>query len=86
MSNESGGFFGSDSAEVDSKEHLESAPLRSDVLIMNGDKRPKKYGWAPGNYYCLCYRCKREFIGDKRSCMCADCAYGHQDGAQSSGQ
>ena len=39
------------------------------------DERPKKYGWAPGNYTCKCCECDCDFIGDKRAVMCADCAY-----------
>jgi len=42
-----------------------------------GDNRPKKYGWCPGNYTCNCFQCKKDFIGDKRSVECADCAYGY---------
>jgi len=39
------------------------------------DERPKKYGWAPGNYTCKCSECECDFVGDKRASMCADCAY-----------
>ena len=39
------------------------------------DDRPKKFGWAPGNYTCKCCECKCDFVGDKRAVMCADCAY-----------
>lgn len=39
------------------------------------DTRPKKYGWAPGNYTCKCSECGCDFVGDKRASMCADCAY-----------
>ncbi len=40
------------------------------------DKRPQKYGWAPGFYKrtCMFDDCKKEFIGDKRAGCCADCA------------
>ena len=37
----------------------------------------KKYpigGYAPGNYSCLCYNCKKEFIGDKLAVQCEICA------------
>jgi len=39
------------------------------------DPRPKKAGWAPGNYTCKCCVCNAAFIGDKRAVTCADCAY-----------
>ena len=39
------------------------------------DDRPKRKGWAPGNYFNKCRKCECEFIGDKRAWMCADCAY-----------
>jgi hypothetical protein len=38
-------------------------------------QRPKRGGWAPGKYFCLCVHCKQEFIGDKRALSCATCAY-----------
>lgn len=40
------------------------------------DKRPKKGGWATGNYSGKCYICDKEFTGDKRAVHCAPCAYG----------
>jgi len=51
------------------------------------DKRPQRYGWAPGDYMCRCHGggCKdksdedRIFIGDKRAIICADCAYAMPD-------
>lgn len=42
------------------------------------DTRPKRFGWAPGSYYCKC-QCGADFIGDKRAIMCADCAYALPD-------
>lgn len=39
------------------------------------DKRPMRDGWAPGDYFCTCFACKKQFIGDKRAVQCADCAY-----------
>jgi hypothetical protein len=54
-----------------------------------GDKRPKRHSWAPGDYMCHCIGkdCKikgdehgnRIFIGDKRAHHCADCAYAMPD-------
>lgn len=32
------------------------------------------YGWAPGNYYSLCFTCDQQFIGDKRAISCHPCA------------
>jgi hypothetical protein len=49
------------------------------------DKRPQRFGWAPGSYVFVCRGCKhnggkdREIIGDKRAIMCADCAYALPD-------
>jgi len=42
------------------------------------DKRLKRGGWAPGNYYGTCFKCKDEFVGDKRALICADCAYSEE--------
>lgn len=39
------------------------------------DQRPQKGWWAPGVYINQCRRCSDYFIGDKRSGICADCAY-----------
>jgi hypothetical protein len=39
------------------------------------DHRPKLGWWAPGEYMCKCFKCQECYIGDKRSGMCADCAY-----------
>lgn len=40
------------------------------------DARPRRKGWAPGNYVGgKCTDCKCSFIGDKRAALCADCAY-----------
>lgn len=43
------------------------------------DPRPKRHGWAPGDYHCSCYDCKDRFIGDKRAILCAPCAYMRPD-------
>lgn len=43
------------------------------------DTRPKRDGWAPGDYCNTCHRCSCEFVGDKRANTCADCAYGPED-------
>lgn len=37
--------------------------------------RPKRNGYAPGDYYARCNTCDCIFIGDKRAYECADCAY-----------
>ena len=39
------------------------------------DKREARGGWAPGEYLNKCSRCNDWYIGDKRSFICADCAY-----------
>jgi hypothetical protein len=39
------------------------------------DSRPARGMWCPGEYMCLCWKCKEWFAGDKRSIRCADCAY-----------
>lgn len=43
--------------------------------ILHDDKRPQRGGWAPGGYACHCVKCFCAYSGDKRSTMCADCAY-----------
>ena len=46
------------------------------ISDMKEDNRPKRGGWAPGNYISgPCIYCKVQFIGDKRAVVCADCAY-----------
>jgi len=47
----------------------------SKFVSFKTDTRPKKHGWAPGNYTCKCSECGCDFVGDKRATMCADCAY-----------
>lgn len=42
-----------------------------------GDAEQQTYrigGYAPGNYFCRCVDCKKEFIGDKRAIQCEPCA------------
>lgn len=39
------------------------------------DNREAKGLWGPGNYWCLCFYCKVDYFGHKRSHSCADCAY-----------
>lgn len=39
------------------------------------DKRPCKGSWAPGTYSRQCLECKALYLGDKRSWVCATCAY-----------
>lgn len=39
------------------------------------DNRPKRLGWAPGDYCNCCVHCDGFFTGDKRATHCADCAY-----------
>lgn len=43
------------------------------------DIRPKRGGWAPGDYYGKCGTCEQTFIGDKRAISCAPCAYAKPD-------
>lgn len=54
------------------------APLKTAKmpdLIRDEDRRPQRRGWAPGGYICKCRACEKQFTGDKRAMMCADCAY-----------
>jgi hypothetical protein len=51
----------------------------TDPLPTTEDKRPQRYGWAPGSYICRCHDCKEQFIGDKRAILCAPCAYMRPD-------
>lgn len=39
------------------------------------DTRAPLNGWCKGNYSCNCPSCNDNYMGDKRSSMCADCAY-----------
>ena len=43
--------------------------------FMKGDQRPKRYGWAPGNYIGRCRKCGTQYVGGKRTVICSDCAY-----------
>ncbi len=45
-------------------------------LFLDIDERPQRGGWAPGNYLGKCIKCDIDFVGDKRACHCAPCAYG----------
>jgi hypothetical protein len=54
-------------------------------LAWKEDRRPQRFGWAPGSYLNHCHGagCKdledKTFIGDKRAVICADCAYALPD-------
>lgn len=48
-------------------------------MKLKDDKRPARYMWAPGGYYCSCRECGAQYAGDKRSNLCADCAYALPD-------
>lgn len=67
-------------ANVVSPSDLE-AKVDKDFIDIFGkeDKRPKKNGWASGQYYGTCHRCSEIFLGDKRASQCADCAYGEKE-------
>ena len=43
------------------------------------------YGYAPGNYWCVCRDCSKRFDGDKRAWRCAACAT-EQDAIRSRGE
>lgn len=34
----------------------------------------KRFGWAPGNYYCHCIDCEKIHTADKRARRCEPCA------------
>ncbi len=42
---------------------------------MKISNKPQRYGWAPGKYLHSCLSCEESYSGDKRSNICADCAY-----------
>lgn len=42
---------------------------------LDADGRPKRGGYAPGNYSCKCTTCSRIFTGDKLATHCANCEY-----------
>ena len=44
-------------------------------VLKEEDSRPQRGGWAPGGYTSTCRTCGDGYIGDKRSWLCADCAY-----------
>ena len=44
-------------------------------IFSEQDNRPKRGGWAPGNYLNTCHKCMKQFIGDKRAFICSCCAY-----------
>jgi hypothetical protein len=50
-----------------------------EVLDKERDHRPQRRGWAPGYYINKCCICEKTFMGDKRACECADCAYDDLD-------
>jgi hypothetical protein len=34
----------------------------------------RDFGYAPGNYTCICFSCSGQFVGDKRAIQCERCA------------
>jgi len=49
-------------------------------VLKEVDARPQRGGWAPGAYLATCKECGDGYIGDKRSIICADCAYKEPSG------
>lgn len=49
--------------------------LLTTALLKPASLDPPRGGWAPGDYMCECASCGAPFIGDKRSVVCAECAY-----------
>jgi len=45
-------------------------------ICKDADKRPPINGWSPGMYTRRCGVCESEYLGGKRSMVCAPCAYG----------
>ena len=43
------------------------------------DSRAPLGGWAPGQYCSHCKKCGQDYMGDKRSSECANCAYGAEE-------
>jgi len=41
---------------------------------MNTEKEYPIGGYAPGNYFCHCCTCGKQFNGDKRAVQCEPCA------------
>lgn len=41
-------------------------------------QRANRNGWAQGEYFGTCIKCKKEFIGDKRAIECEVCAYSYE--------
>lgn len=39
------------------------------------DERPKRHGWAPGQYMGRCMHCEASISAAKGAVSCADCAY-----------
>jgi hypothetical protein len=41
---------------------------------MNSASNFKLFGFATGSYKCVCKKCAKEFMGDKRAIICLECA------------
>lgn len=59
----------------DLEKRLIKKPLFDFDNVKEDDFRDKRHGWAMGGYTCVCEECGCSYVGDKRSWMCADCAY-----------
>jgi hypothetical protein len=53
-------------------------------FIKSLDSRDMIHGWCSGEYITTCIDCKSQFVGDKRSYNCADCAYEKDDNYKTS--
>jgi hypothetical protein len=65
-------------ARIEEKEKYVMSLYSSRIRAL-GDAEPQKPrypigGYAPGDYFCLCFRCKKQFQGDKRAVECEPCA------------
>lgn len=58
--------------------------IKFDLKNAKHDDRPyiEGKGWGPGGYICVCKLCGDNYIGEKRSWSCADCAYKDVEGEQ----
>jgi hypothetical protein len=66
-----GTYTGGESWRADYVGHS-NGPL---IALIPNCKAPHRGMWAPGGYVHKCSSCGGEFVGDKRACHCAPCAY-----------
>ena len=71
-----------DALIAQSKPEMTDRLRQSNAQLDDTHELLKRWGFAPGDYHCLCSECGRGHTADKRAWRCLSCAEGHLDDAR----